>query len=86
MKATYHCKQCRGRSVSFNAIAVWCWETQDMVLEYIDDHVSTCRDCDDEVVVVLRTQDGLPLCEEDLFENEVLSQQLRLAMAARDNA
>jgi ribosomal protein L37AE/L43A len=73
MKATYHCKQCRGRSVSFNAIAVWCCETQDMVLEYVDDHVATCRDCDNEVVVVLRTQDGLPLCEEDLFENEVLS-------------
>lgn len=87
MKKTYHCKRCRSEDVNFYAKAVWCWESQEMVLEYvIDDHVADCWECHEEVDVVVRTADGLPLTEKDLFEGEVFSQHLRVNMAARDKA
>jgi len=87
MNKTYHCKRCRGQNVNFDAKAVWCWETQQMVLEYaIDNSIGDCWECEDEVDAVVRTEDGLPLSERDLFEGEVFSQHLRLKMAARDTA
>ena len=69
MNKTYHCKRCRSQDVNFYGKAVWCWESQDMVLDYvIDDNVADCWECDTETDVVVRTEDGLPLSEEDLFE------------------
>ena len=87
MNKTYHCKRCRSEDVNFYAKAVWCWESQQMVLEYaIDDRIADCWECEDEVDAVVRTEDGLPLSERDLFEGEVFSQHLRVKMAARDTA
>jgi hypothetical protein len=87
MNKTYHCKRCRSQNVNFSPKAIWCWETQDMVLEYaIDDRIADCWECEDEVDAVVRTEDGLPLSERDLFEGEVFSQHLRLKMTARDTA
>ena len=85
MNETYHCKRCRGQKVNFSAKAVWCLESQDMVLDYVTfDDIADCWECDTEVEVVVRTEDGLPLTEEDLFEGEVFSQHLRVKMAERD--
>ena len=87
MKNTFHCKQCRSEDVHFYATAIWDWESQDMMLEYVaDDHVAVCRACNSEVETVMRTNDGLPLSELDLYDDEVFSEHLRLSMAARDAA
>lgn len=70
MELTYHCSVCRSEELSFVARAMWCHDAQEMELEVPDDSAAYCLECVTQVSVGRRTEDGGPLTNADLFEDE----------------
>ncbi|MBY5974868.1 hypothetical protein KUV28_21110 [Ferrimonas balearica] len=70
MELTYYCGVCRSEELSFVARAMWCHDAQEMELEVPDDSAAYCLECVTQVSVGRRTEDGGPLTNADLFEDE----------------